>query len=137
MEISALPPELCTAPANGLKSDCILPPTKADAQGYGSAITYGRRYGLQAMAGVPSVDDDGNDAVKHKDDTPAPRINRNRAQEYSKQIEDALFNEDAVGLRQLNDEMQLDEAMHKHVWNFFTTAQKTAAKALLNQAKDK
>ena len=42
-----------------------LPPTKNDAQGYGSAITYGRRYGLQAMAGIPSVDDDGTAAVKH------------------------------------------------------------------------
>lgn len=116
-----------------LESDCILPPTKADAQGYGSAITYGRRYGLQAMAGVPSVDDDGNAAVEKA----APRVNRVRAQEYSKQIEDALFNEDALGLRQLNDELQLDEALHKHVWNFFTTQQKTAAKALLSQAKDK
>ena len=48
-----------------IEGDCILPPTKADAQGYGSAITYAKRYGLQAMAGVPSVDDDGNDAVKH------------------------------------------------------------------------
>jgi len=44
---------------------CVLPPTKNDAQGYGSAITYAKRYGLQAMAGVPSVDDDGNEAVKH------------------------------------------------------------------------
>lgn len=42
-----------------------LPPTKNDAQGYGSAITYGRRYGLQAMAGVPSVDDDGQAAVEY------------------------------------------------------------------------
>ena len=42
-----------------------LPPTKNDAQGYGSAITYGRRYGLQAMAGIPSVDDDGQAAVEH------------------------------------------------------------------------
>ena len=41
-----------------------LPPTKNDAQGYGSAITYGRRYGLQAMAGIPSVDDDGQAAVE-------------------------------------------------------------------------
>lgn len=116
---------------------CILPPTKADAQGYGSAITYAKRYGLQAMAGVPSIDDDGNDAVKHKEDNPPGRVNRNRAQEYSKKIEDCLFNEDGLYLRQLNDELQLDEAMHKHVWNFFTTEQKTAAKALLNQAKDK
>ena len=43
-----------------------LPPTKNDAQGYGSAISYAKRYGLQALAGVPSVDDDGQDAVKHK-----------------------------------------------------------------------
>ena len=122
-----------------IEGDCILPPTKADVHGYASAISYGRRYGIQSMVGVPSVsdDDDGNAAVKHQDETPAPRINRNRAQEYSKQIEDALFNEDALGLRQLNDELQLDEAMHKHVWNYFTTAQKTQAKALLSQAKDK
>lgn len=36
--------------------------TKQDAQGAGSAITYCRRYGLQAVAGIPSADDDGNAA---------------------------------------------------------------------------
>lgn len=35
---------------------------KVNAQTYGSAVTYGRRYGLQSLAGVPSVDDDGNAA---------------------------------------------------------------------------
>ena len=48
-----------------IESDTVLPPTKNDAQGYGSAITYAKRYGLQALAGVPSVDDDGNAAVQH------------------------------------------------------------------------
>jgi len=38
--------------------------TKQDAQGAGSAITYCRRYALQAVAGIPSEDDDGNAAVK-------------------------------------------------------------------------
>jgi len=38
--------------------------TKQDAQGAGSAITYCRRYGLQAVAGIPSEDDDGNAASK-------------------------------------------------------------------------
>lgn len=38
--------------------------TKQDAQGAGSAITYCRRYGLQAAAGIPSEDDDGNNAGK-------------------------------------------------------------------------
>lgn len=48
-----------------IEATTCLPPTKQDAQGYGSAISYAKRYGLQALAGVPSVDDDGNDAVKH------------------------------------------------------------------------
>lgn len=43
-----------------------IPSTKQDAQGVGSAISYGRRYGLQAMCGVPAEDDDGNAAVASK-----------------------------------------------------------------------
>ena len=43
-----------------------VPVGKADAQGYGSAITYAKRYSLQAAAGVPSVDDDGNAATAAK-----------------------------------------------------------------------
>lgn len=35
---------------------------KKDAQAYGSAITYGRRYSLCSIFGVPQVDDDGNEA---------------------------------------------------------------------------
>ena len=38
--------------------------SKQDAQGAGSAITYCRRYALQAIAGIPSEDDDGNHASK-------------------------------------------------------------------------
>lgn len=41
-----------------------LPPVKSDPQAFGSAITYAKRYGLQALAGVPSVDDDGNAAAE-------------------------------------------------------------------------
>ena len=60
-----------------IEGTTILPPTKNDAQGYGSSITYGKRYGIQSMAGVPSVDDDGNDAVKHKTDKkPAKKITK-------------------------------------------------------------
>lgn len=36
--------------------------TKRDAHGVGSAITYGRRFGLQSMSGVAPTDDDGNAA---------------------------------------------------------------------------
>lgn len=41
-----------------------IPIARADAQGVGSALTYGRRYALAAMVGIaPEDDDDGNAAV--------------------------------------------------------------------------
>lgn len=39
-----------------------MKPVKDDPQGVGSAITYIRRYGLQAMVGIAPEDDDGNGA---------------------------------------------------------------------------
>ena len=38
---------------------------KNDMQGYGSAVTYARRYGLMGMAGIAPEDDDGNAAAKN------------------------------------------------------------------------
>jgi hypothetical protein len=46
-----------------IESETILPPTKNNVHGYASAITYGKRYGLQALVGLPSIDDDGTEAV--------------------------------------------------------------------------
>jgi hypothetical protein len=41
-----------------------VPVAKHDAQGYGSALTYARRYSLSAAFGVGAEDDDGNAAAK-------------------------------------------------------------------------
>ena len=38
---------------------------KRDMQGYGSAVTYARRYGLMSMAGIAPEDDDGNAAAQN------------------------------------------------------------------------
>ena len=46
-----------------VSSTLAVPLTKADAQGLGSAITYGRRYALAAIVGVCPADDDGEAAV--------------------------------------------------------------------------
>lgn len=43
-----------------------VPVSKSDAQGYGSAVTYARRYSLSAAFGVTAEDDDGNAAAKAK-----------------------------------------------------------------------
>lgn len=46
-----------------IQSELCLPLAKHDPQGVGSALTYGRRYGLAAIVGiVADVDDDGNAA---------------------------------------------------------------------------
>lgn len=49
-----------------------VPSAKMDAQGYGSALTYARRYSLMAACGIAPEDDDGN-AASTKEDVPQPR----------------------------------------------------------------
>lgn len=53
------------AHASGETMECPVPllVQKNDMQGLGSAITYGRRYGLMSMAGIAPEDDDGNAAA--------------------------------------------------------------------------
>lgn len=57
-----------------MRGELPINPTQNTPQGIGSAITYMRRYGLAAMAGVaPSEDDDGNEASKR----PEPKQTKN------------------------------------------------------------
>lgn len=49
----------------------FVPATKQDAQGYGSALTYCRRYSLMAAFGVAPEDDDGNAASRQADNQSA------------------------------------------------------------------
>ena len=50
----------------------FVPASKQDAQGYGSALTYARRYSLMTAFGVCPEDDDGNAASKPANDASAP-----------------------------------------------------------------
>jgi len=57
-----------------------VPAQRQDAQGYGSALTYARRYSLMAACGIAPEDDDGHAASKpattyaKPSNKPAPRI---------------------------------------------------------------
>lgn len=48
-----------------------ISPTKADPQGYGSALTYARRYTIQAIVGVAADDDDDGNAASAAPSKPA------------------------------------------------------------------
>ena len=50
-----------------------VPAAKNDPQGYGSAITYARRYSLMAACGIAPEDDDGNAASKKSGPIVQPR----------------------------------------------------------------
>jgi hypothetical protein len=55
-----------------------VPAAKNDPQGFGSALTYARRYSLMAACGIAPEDDDGNTATKAvqeaaKPQKPAPK----------------------------------------------------------------
>lgn len=52
----------------------FVPVTKNDAQGFGSACTYARRYSLQSAFGVAPDDDDGNAASQPKQQQGLQRV---------------------------------------------------------------
>lgn len=62
-----------------------VPAAKQDPQGYGSALTYARRYSLMAACGIAPEDDDGNAAREAKERTAS-----NAAREAEKRMADHL-----------------------------------------------
>jgi hypothetical protein len=81
---------------SGEQLSCWVPliVSKNDMQGYGSAVTYARRYGLMAMAGIAPEDDDGNAAAKAapKQELPQP-ITADQFQEMNDLIFDTETDE--------------------------------------------
>jgi len=56
-----------------ISENVFIPVTKWDAHGVGSAISYGRRYGLMALLCIATEDDDGNSAVEKGGPAPPKR----------------------------------------------------------------
>lgn len=70
-----------------------VPAAKHDPQGYGSALTYCRRYSLMAACGIAPEDDDGNAASQQKpkakaEAKPVP-LTDNQAQDFVLSISEA------------------------------------------------
>lgn len=86
-----------------MRTSLALKPTKADPQGVGSAITYGRRYALLSLAGVAPEDDDGNAASASTAPArqQAPTQSRADSRALFAKLQDALRN--TPSLDELND----------------------------------
>jgi hypothetical protein len=76
-----------------------VPATKHDAQGYGSALTYARRYSLMAACGIAPEDDDGQAAAKAKAENDAKHAAALRSAWLDQQAQklEACTSEDELG----------------------------------------
>ena len=68
----------------------ILKAVKADPQGAGSAVTYGRRYSLSAALGVAWDDDDDGNAASAPKPTPKAKAKKDTRAEYMAKIKTAM-----------------------------------------------
>ena len=98
-----------------MRASFSMKPVKADPQGMGSAITYGRRYALMAAVGVAPEDDDGNAASGNK-----PANNGNLKMESNRIAEE---------IESCGDREQLDAYMQTNEVRDFITRAETAAKS--------
>lgn len=79
-----------------------VPAAKQDPQGYGSALTYARRYSLMAACGIAPEDDDGNAASKARTgssaggEKPKQQQRDNSPRARAERLIDGVKNGDAV-----------------------------------------
>jgi hypothetical protein len=120
-----------------------MPATKPDAQGFGSAATYARRYALMAVAGVVGDDDDDANAATGK---PAPAQAKgigihapigevqisDSAIAYADAFKEALA---AGDVRQVNADLRNEgEEMYRAVWSLLDSKTRSAIKRALTEA---
>ena len=121
-----------------------VPASKQDAQGYGSALTYARRYSLQAACGIAPEDDDGNAASRKSAATEPKTVlihTPNGNARYEVPPEELLYLEElaqeTTELCKVNPKeayalvasKKLDEPQHKAFWTYLDSKTKSALKA--------
>jgi hypothetical protein len=122
-----------------LQGEYLLPMDKVTPQGAGAAITYARRYALQSLVGIPSVDDDGELAMYRNEDNtvvidmtleglsetvstpPAKRVSKKLMQD----LMTLVIESEASGEHTLMNEAlaELDENEKQKLWSQCTGAQ--------------
>ena len=71
-----------------------VPAAKHDPQGYGSALTYARRYSLMATCGISAEDDDGNAASRVVEQKTTSNVNPSQMADHLAAIEASANSEE-------------------------------------------
>lgn len=93
-----------------------VPAAKQDPQGYGSALTYARRYSLMTACGIAPEDDDGN-AAAEKTRGAAPAQQDMSAKARAQRITEGVKAGDAEGAAIYLSGLQ--EPERDSIWAFF------------------
>jgi len=102
--VSVLTTMLMHSSGQWISGSQILNPVKNDPQGIGSAITYARRYGLSAIIGIVSDEDDDGNAASEVKPASKPYIPYN-----SKPMSKADASVDIDSLKKMADKASVEE----------------------------
>lgn len=124
-----------------------VPANKKDAQGFGSALTYARRYGLCAMVGIAPEDDDGNAATKsykpeQKGITPTAGAMESMSPKQVQNLNDIagearrlLMEGMDIGAAHMIDAEKLDNEEKTALWSLLDSKERTALKKAWEELK--
>lgn len=122
-----------------------VPVSKGDAQGYGSALTYARRYSLSAAFGVTAEDDDGNAAAKASPkpaEAPSasptafnrecfdslPEAHKSHIADMAVKVQEFLDFGDPTSAYLYIEEQKLDDVEKPALWSLLDSKQRSAIK---------
>jgi hypothetical protein len=108
-----------------IKSEYLLPMDKVTPQGAGSAITYARRYALQALVGIPSVDDDSEMAMYRNEPAPVAIPHKRVSKALMQSCMVLIIEAETSGDHSLMNEAlgELDEIEKQKLWGQLTGKQ--------------
>lgn len=107
-----------------------VPAAKQDPQGYGSALTYARRYSLMAACGIAPEDDDGNKASK------PPAFDRTKVMKCRSNLQEHLAQgRDLGALQEWEEACDAGDEFASGVWAGLTTPERDQVRKLRDQTK--
>lgn len=125
-----------------------VPASKQDAQGYGSALTYARRYSLMAACGIAQEDDDGNAATAapgRPQGTITPTTGlwealdedtRTNLETCAMDVKVLLSKGDVLGAVEYIGALKLDTDTKSAFWTRFDSKQRSAMKSAAQQLRE-
>ena len=109
-----------------LQGEYLLPMDKITPQGAGSCLSYSRRYALQALLGIPAVDDDSEAAMFRgqpvAQEPPQKRVRKTLVQAVVALVISSQASEETSEL--IEALAELDEIEKQVIWKQLTTKQK-------------